>query len=464
MEQPAHFLVITFPAQGHLNPALHLAKCLARLPNARVTFSTGAFAHRVMFPSSPEAEVDDGLLTYIPFADGSSGKTNAQDKDLRNFVEQVRRLGSQHFDSILRDLAARGRPVTLVIHTIMLQWASDVAGDLGISSTLYWIQAATVLGIYHHFFNGHKDYILSHAKNPSLPISLPGLPPFQFRDLPDILLDTDPTEFLFGIFEAFREVFNALSRSHRPKVLVNSFDELEAGALLSMGEHMELITVGPVLPEDAAKTDTTADIFEQDEKDYMDWLNSQAERSVVYISFGSVHKMVKEDVEEISRGLRESKRPYLWVVRKDGKEEGLELEEEDEAGKNNGLVVAWCSQLKVLAHRAVGCFVTHCGWNSTLEGLVSGVPAVAIPKWSDQHLNARLMERWGTAVSAEEGEDGRVGADELRRCLDVVMGQGEKGVEIRRKAEWWKKRAQEAFSDDGSSGRNLRSFVEEVIC
>ncbi|KAK8962240.1 UDP-glycosyltransferase 75B1 [Platanthera guangdongensis] len=461
---PPHFLVVTFPAQGHLNPALHLAKRLASSTDARVTFSTGIAAHRRMFPSiSSDSQVIDGGITYIPFSDGSSSSAHNPnvDGDLRSFVSGIKHLGSPHLASILRELNISGHPVTCVIYTIMLQWAGDVAFDLGIPTALYWIQAATVLCIYHHFFNGLEPLIAAHGKDLSFPIAFPSLPVFQIRDLPTFLTITTPDEPFFDILLSLRHVFEALSRRRRagekPAVLVNSFDELEPEALASMAEHMDLVTVGPVMPGEAESA--TADMFDQNEKEYMEWLDEQEEGSVVYAAFGSVHKLSRDEIEEIGKGLRESQRPYLWVVRKDSRFEGMELEQ-GKKKKKQGMVVEWCSQLKVLAHSAVGCFVTHGGWNSTVEGLVLGVPAVAMPKWSDQGTNAWLMERvWGTAVRAEEGGDGKVSAGELRRCLEIVMGEGERGAEIRRRAEMWKEKARKAIGDHGGwSGRNLKAF------
>ncbi|KAM0933418.1 putative crocetin glucosyltransferase [Dioscorea sansibarensis] len=139
--------------------------------------------------------------------------------------------------------------------------------------------------------------------------------------------------------------------------------------------------------------------------------------------------MKKEQIEEMVKGLKESKRPYLWVLRNDNREEAVGIEEEGEDG--NGMVVEWCSQVRVLALKAVGCFVTHCGWNSTLESLACGVPMVCVPQWSDQGMNAKLVESlWGCGVRSEIDGDGVVKGEELVRCLEFVMGNGEKGVEI----------------------------------
>jgi UDP:flavonoid glycosyltransferase YjiC (YdhE family) len=125
--------------------------------------------------------------------------------------------------------------------------------------------------------------------------------------------------------------------------------------------------------------------------------------------------------------------------------------------------VTWCSQVEVLSHPSLGCFVTHCGWNSTLESLVSGVPVVAYPHWSDQGTNAKLIQDvWKTGVRVTANEDGIVESDEIKRCLELVIGGGEEGGEMRRNAKKRRDLAREATKEGGSSYENLKSFVDEI--
>ncbi|KAL7220116.1 hypothetical protein ACSBR2_013053 [Camellia fascicularis] len=101
--------------------------------------------------------------------------------------------------------------------------------------------------------------------------------------------------------------------------------------------------------------------------------------------------------------------------------------------EQQGLIVPWCSQLEVLSYPSLGCFVTHCGWNSALESLASGVPVVAFPYSSDQTTNAKMLtEVWKTGVRVRENEEGIVKNEEVKRCIEEVMGGEEIGQEIKR--------------------------------
>ena len=131
------------------------------------------------------------------------------------------------------------------------------------------------------------------------------------------------------------------------------------------------------------------------------WLDARPARSVAYVSFGSIAALGPEQLAEVAEGLFNSGAPFLWVVR------ALETSKipdgfADKAG-GKGLIVPWTAQLEVLAHGAVGCFVTHCGWNSTTEALSAGVPMVAVPHWSDQPTNAKYIEDvWRVGVRARQ--------------------------------------------------------------
>jgi len=206
----------------------------------------------------------------------------------------------------------------------------------------------------------------------------------------------------------------------------------------------------------------------------MEWLNSQEKSSVIYVSFGSISVLSKPQMEELARALIQTHRPFLWVIReKDPKEKGkqdqetehVEEEEEElsciEELKQQGLIVPWCSQVEVLSHPSVGCFVTHCGWNSTLESLTSGVPMVAFPQWTDQTTNAKLIQDvWKTGVRVNPcQEDGLVTSKELKRCLEVIM----ESEEMRENAQRWRDLAIQASKEGGSSDKNLKAFINHVV-
>ncbi|CAL9762235.1 unnamed protein product [Musa acuminata subsp. burmannicoides] len=467
----SHFLVVTYAAQGHVNPALQLCRRLARVAGARVTLSTSISGHRRMFPSSADQEVDDGVVCYVPYSDGFDGGFDRETGDRDEFRLRVKSVGTRTLAAIVRSLQERGRPVTCIIQTLLLPWVVDVARDHGIPSAHYWIQPATVFAMYYHYFHGYDGLIASHGHDPQFEVSLPGLPPFKICDLPSFLSITRPDDPYAAVIDMFRETFDVLDReeaSSTARVLVNTFEELEGDALAAGAGQVKLIPIGPMLPsplrlegtkEAKGMASAGADLFKPDEKNYMEWLDSKPEKSVVYVSFGSLAVMKKRQAEEILRWLKESRKPYLWVVRKENRGElGDKLEEEGDGG----MVVEWCSQVRVLSHPAVGCFVTHCGWNSTVESMVCGVPVVAVPQWSDQVTNAMLAELWGMGVRGDLDGEGVLQGAELCRCLETAMGEGERGKEVRKRAEMWKEKARAAVGEGGSSDRNLRAFVEEI--
>uniref|UniRef100_A0A6V7QR53 Uncharacterized protein n=1 Tax=Ananas comosus var. bracteatus TaxID=296719 RepID=A0A6V7QR53_ANACO len=421
-----HFLIVMYPVQGHINPARRLARRLIHVGGAaHVTLSTSVSGHRRMFPcssSDDDEEVTDGPISFIPFSDGNDEGTDPGCPDARRRFARTRSVGSQTLSSILDRLAARGRHVTCVLYTILLHWAADVARQRGIPSALCWIQPATVLAALHRFFHGHEGLVAAHARDP---MHAGGL--------------RDPRQ-----------------RGPRPRVLVNTCEASEGDALGALEAELELYAVGPLVPallpaQEVKDARSEADLFAPDEKGYMEWLDAQEARSVVYVSFGSLVVMKKKQAEEMLMGLRESGRPYLWVVRRDSRgstdqEEcsGTEEEEDEEAaaagGGRAGMVVEWCDQLEVLAHRAVGCFVTHCGEQRAGEpgvrGAGGGGAAVGGPG------DERAADGGGVGDGAEGGDGrGRVlRCEELMRCLEVVMGEGETAREMRTRAQAWRER------------------------
>lgn len=174
--------------------------------------------------------------------------------------------------------------------------------------------------------------------------------------------------------------------------------------------------------------------------------------------------MGRAQVGEFARGLAAAGAPFLWVIRPDmvrgaGDGDGEPLlpegfeEEVVASGSERGLMVGWCDQEAVLGHRATGAFLSHCGWNSTVESLAAGVPMLCWPFFSEQVTNCRYAcEEWGVGV--EMARD--AGRREVEAAVREVMGGGEKAAAMRRKEA-------AAVAPGGSSRRNLESLFAEIV-
>ena len=129
----------------------------------------------------------------------------------------------------------------------------------------------------------------------------------------------------------------------------------------------------------------------------MTWLDAQPLKSVIYVSFGSITIMTKDELMEFWYGLVNSKQRFLWAIRPDlvaqKYDEGQILVELVEGTKDRGCMVGWAPQEEVLTHQAIGGFLTHSGWNSTLESIVAGVPMICWPNFADQQVNSRFISQ-----------------------------------------------------------------------
>ncbi|KAF8666485.1 hypothetical protein HU200_053597 [Digitaria exilis] len=416
-----------------------------------------------MFPSHENLceEVSDGLISYIPFSDGKDDGSWPKDSEDR---AQQRKANFQNLSSIVSYFEASDRPVTCIVCTLSMPVVGEVAREHKLPFAVYWIQPATLLATYYHYFHGYDKLITQHGIDPTYEVTLPGLHPLRICDMPTFFTEKTHNGLSKMILQALRELFEQMEQE-KPVVIVNTFDALEDVALKALQSYMDVFAVGPAVPPLSALQHKNASeaqihLFKHDEKTCMEWLDAQAEKSVVYLSFGSLLSYTKRQAEEILHGLQSYGQPYLWVVRKDGREEEVDFYLRDAEGIK-GMVVEWCDQQRVLSHPSVGCFVTHCGWNSTLEAIVYGVPMLAVPSWSDQPMNAYLIEKeWRVGIRAERDAEGVLTREELVSCLELLMGGSEKAAQIRANAHNLKERAQEAVAKHGPLEISLKNFIE----
>ncbi|XP_027344056.1 crocetin glucosyltransferase, chloroplastic-like [Abrus precatorius] len=458
-----HFLLIIFPAHGHINPALQFAKRLIAM-GAHVTIPITLHMQRRV-----TNKITIPGLSFLPFSDGfDAGYTPVDDEaGYMFYMSELERHGSEFVTSLIVSSADEGRPFTCLTYTLLVPWAPKVARGFNLPSAMLWIEPATVLDIFYYYFHGYADCINDKTKEDSLcSMALPGLPfLLSAHDIPSFLLVWKSSVFSY-VLRSFEEQIQQLDLEAKPTVLVNTFEALEAEALRAV-DGFNMIPIGPLLPsafvdgKDPSDTSFGGDLFPVSD-DCVEWLNSKPEKSVVYVSFGSYFELSRMQMEEIARALLDCGSPFVWVLREKEKADKLSCGEEL---RKRGKIVTWCSQVEVLAHGSVGCFLTHCGWNSTVESLVCGVPMVAFPQWMDQKTSAKLIEdvwKVGVRVDLLVNEEGTVEGKEIKECLKVVMESGEKGNELRMNAKKWKGLAREAAKEGGSSEKNLRAFMDGV--
>ncbi|KAL3369389.1 hypothetical protein AABB24_009968 [Solanum stoloniferum] len=455
-----HFVIISLTAQGHINPTLQLAKNLSRA-GARCTFVTTVNGFRKLnnLPSI------DGLF-YASISDGNDD--GAAKMDFGDYLKQLKRVGSENLKKLIDELAGDGHPVTCLVYTFLWAWVAEVAREINLPSAFLVIQSATAFAIYHHLFsiNNNGVYSSTSEVEVAFPIKLPEFPLFSRDDIPSFLLQNDPySSFMIPVM---REHIQNLEHDPNPRVLINTFDKLEEKSLKIL-DKIGICSIGPLIPSaflDGNELEDKSfgcDLFEKSET-YCQWLDSKPEGSVVYVAFGSVAMVKEEQKEEVLQSLMESEMPFLWVIRS-SKEDDKKKNDEIYGLNGKGMIVPWCSQMEVLFHKSIGCFVSHCGWNSTLESTVAGVPLIGVPQLADQTMNIKMVEEvWGTGVRArvEEEEGGIVKREELKRCLEVLMGDGEKGNEIRRNVKKYRDLAMESVKVGGSSHNNLNEFLESL--
>ncbi|KAJ0751732.1 putative UDP-glucuronosyl/UDP-glucosyltransferase, UDP-glycosyltransferase family [Helianthus annuus] len=451
MNKSPHVLLFPYPTQGHINPIIQFGKRLLS-KGVKTTLVTTIYILNTKLPHKENTTSIEIEAISDGFDEGGSASAGSSETYLKTFKE----VGSKSLADLIKKLQSEGNTVDAIIYDSFMTWALDVAMEFGIDGGSFFTQACSVNSIYYHVYKGLISLPLG------APVSVPGLPLLESWETPSFVHN-------YGPYPGWSEiVFNQFANIDQARwVFTNSFYQLEDKVIEWMRKMWNLKVIGPTLPS------MYLDKRLQDDKDYgfnlfkvnhnkcMNWLNEKPKGSVVYISFGSNAKLRHEQMEEIAWGLNDSHVNFLWVVRVE--EEGkLPKDFMDVTETGKGLVVAWCRQLDVLAHESVGCFVTHCGFNSTLEAISLGVPVVGMPQWTDQTTNAKLLdETWGVGVRVKADENGIVRRGNLVSCIKKIMEE-EKGVLARMNAVKWRELAKAAVDEGGSSDKDIHEFVNDL--
>ncbi|KAL6616243.1 hypothetical protein ACP70R_038513 [Stipagrostis hirtigluma subsp. patula] len=449
-----HVVAVPYPGRGHINPMLVVCRQLAAADGAlTVTVVVTEewlelLASAGVPPTLPERVRFATIPNVIPSERGRGA-------DHAGFIEAVHAKMGEPVERLLDRLVLERRPEAILADTY-LTWGVAAGARRGIPVCSLWTMPATFfLALYHldrwRPAAGREGDEEQSCKSLDQYVPFPALAPVKCSDIKIFLSWEWPIKVAA---EAFYNVRKAQC------VLFTSFYELEACAINGISQVVPypIYTIGPSIPHMPLEGDSDKIHVEK----YANWLDAQPENSVLYVSFGSFVSMPSSQLEEIAMGLHVSAVRFFWVARDKATTTSLQ-----EITGDKGLVVPWCDQLNVLCHPSIGGFLSHCGWNSTLEAVFAGVPLLAFPIGWDQLVIGRLVaEEWKNGINLREQrrEDGIVNRAAISAAATKLMDLGDAdSQEMRRRAAELREASRSAVQEGGSSKRSLDRFLNDFI-
>ncbi|KAI4984958.1 hypothetical protein ZWY2020_017588 [Hordeum vulgare] len=342
----------------------------------------------------------------------------------------------------------RSRKTEWMIADVSMSWALELAATSGVRVALFSTYSAAVFALRMKLPKLIEDGVVDESGNVKRHERVQLTPPVDAAEIPWVSLGSTPERRRTNIQNVLRT--NRLMPLAE-KIICNTSMEMEPDALSLLPNALPL---GPLV----APTSRPAGTFLPEDLTCLTWLDAQAPGSVVYVAFGSSGVLDATQFQELADGLALSGRPFLWVIRPNfttGTTEGW-FDAFRRRVEGKGLIVGWAPQQRVLSHRAVACFVSHCGWNSTMEGMLHGVPFLCWPYFADQFANqSYLCNVWGTGMKLRRDERGVVAKEEIESMVARLLG--DEGVKAR--AATWKDKAWASVAEGGCSHEYLLKLV-----
>nr|AFJ52921.1 UDP-glycosyltransferase 1 [Linum usitatissimum] len=448
-----HVALLASPGMGHLIPVLELGKRLIANHDISITIfvvSTDAATSKSLLKTCPSTT--NLSIVPLPPVDISA---HVEPSD--HFVTKLIVMMQQSVSNLRSAISLMRTPPAALIVDIFGADSFSVADEFGMLKYAFITTTASFLAVT--VYGGvSEDEVVEHVTLKK-PLHVPGCNPIRFEDTLHAYLDYGDR-----VFDEAQKLGAGFALADG--ILINTWEDLEVQTLAALRseKHLKNIVKAPVYPvgplvRPSQPTGST------ENNTVLEWLDEQPSESVIYVSFGSGGTLSRAQMVELAWGLELSGHRFIWVVRppvdddasaaffslgKASESDGPQryLPEGFIARTNDrGMVVPmWAPQAEILAHESVGAFVSHCGWNSTLESITNGVPMVVWPLYAEQNLNAVLLtEELRVAVRPAVNDDvgGVVKRGEIENLVRKVM-EGEEGQCIR-------ERVKEVMEDGGSA-------------
>ncbi|XP_059284654.1 anthocyanidin 3-O-glucosyltransferase 2-like [Lycium ferocissimum] len=477
----AELVFIPAPGRGHLVSTLEMAKQLVdREDQLSITVLIIKLPSETKVPSYTKS-LSSHYASRIKLLELSQPETSVNmesDTHPINFISKYINSFKDRAKDAVADIFNLSTSVKLAGFVVDMFCTSmiDVANEFGVPSYLFYTSGAAMLGLQFHFqslISNERSAIVHNYLDSESEVPIPTyVNPVPVKCLPGIILDNDESSTVF---------LNHARRFRETKgIMVNTFVELESYALKALSDDEKIppiYSVGPILNLGGGN-----DGHGKEYDSIMKWLDDQPNSSVVFLCFGSMGCFEEDQVKEIANALESSGYRFLWSLRQPPPKDKLQFPSEFEnleevlpegflqRTKGKGKVIGWAPQVDILSHPAAGGFVSHCGWNSTLESVCSGVPMATWPVYAEQQSNAfQLVKDLGMAVEIKmdyrkdlnsRNPTVLVKAEEIENGIRQLMDSENK---IRAKVRDMKEKSKAAIMEGGSSHVALGQFVETVM-
>ncbi|XP_061352609.1 UDP-glycosyltransferase 73C11-like [Gastrolobium bilobum] len=473
-----HFILFPLMAQGHIIPMMDIARLLAKRGVIVTIFTTPKNASR--FSSVLSRAVSSGLQIRIVqlhfpskqagLPDGSESFDMVTSKEMiYNFfhaISMLQKPAEELFDTITP------KP-SCIISDFCIPWTSQVAEKHHIPRISFHGFSCFAL---HCLLKIRTSKIDENITSKSEYFTVPGIP-----DQIQVTKDQIPGPLTDKLKDFGEKMQDAEIKSYG--VIINTFEELELAYVRDYKKERndKVWCIGPVslCNEDGLDKAQRGNKASIDEHICLKWLDLQQPNSVVYACLGSLCNLIPSQLMELTLALEATERPFIWVIREGNKFDELEkwiIEEGyEERTKGRGLIIrGWAPQVLILSHPAIGGFLTHCGWNSTLEGISAGVPMVTWPLFADQFLNEKLVVQvlrigvsLGVEVPLNWGEEEKVGVmvkkEDIKNAICLLMDEGEESKERNQRALKLSEMAKRAVEKGGSSHLNMTLLIQDIM-
>ncbi|XP_078180464.1 myricetin 3-O-rhamnoside 1,2-glucosyltransferase UGT709G2-like [Carex rostrata] len=466
-----HVLIFPYPSQGPLNCMMKLAELLA-IAGLHVTLLNTEDTQRRLFLSSASLPT----IPLLRFKSIPDGLPDDPPRDASLLIDVAKSLNMNSrllLPNLLLTMTSEDSsdgfpPVTCVIADGFLPSVVDLAEEIGLPCLSFRTPSACSIWACLCIPKLLQKGVLPFGEGvdfDELVQGVPGMEGFlRRRDLPEFFRrakNADDPEL------KFMATVTAYSSKARGFIL-NTTEVLESTAVHHIRSQIPVTyAVGPLhailesYRSACGTTDAsphTSSLWQEDTA-CLKWLDSQPDKSVVYVSFGSLTTLMQEELHAFYSGLVNSGHKFLWVLRPDMVQGPERIDEiKRSLSEEQGMIISWAPQQKVLAHQAVGCFLTHSGWNSTLESIIEGVPMLCWTFFLDQQINSRFVsEIWQIGLDMKD-----IRNREMVEKMVRQMMEGESAARFRQSAQNMADKVKQSIAEGGSSFREFHRLIEDI--